>query len=176
MGLALVAVVALALLLLRDGEADPAPEATPAGAAGQARPLLATPSELAAAGKASGRPVYWAGPRAGSTLELTRTPDGAVYVRYLPRGVAAGDARPDFLTVGTYPRRDPLATLREAAERPGALVEQLDDDRLAVASGSRPSSWYFPDPDGDALVEVFSPRPGQARELVRGGRVVPVEG
>src|SRR5690349_21787017 len=33
-----------------------------------------------------GHPVYWAGPRAGATYELTRSPDGRVYIRYLTGG------------------------------------------------------------------------------------------
>src|SRR6476646_5979771 len=40
-------------------------------------------SELRALPTVLGHPLYWAGPRAGTTYELTRSPDGRVYVRYL---------------------------------------------------------------------------------------------
>ena len=38
------------------------------------------------------------------------TTSGRVYVRYLPRGAAAGDPRAGFLTVGTYPGVDAFRT------------------------------------------------------------------
>src|SRR5207244_701046 len=40
-----------------------------------------------------GQPVYWAGPEPGHRYELRRTNTGAVFLRYLPRGVKAGDDR-----------------------------------------------------------------------------------
>ena len=37
--------------------------------------------------------MYWAGPIAGMSYELTKLKDGRIYVRYLPDGVELGDPR-----------------------------------------------------------------------------------
>jgi hypothetical protein len=118
-------------------------------------------------------PVYWAGPRARHTYELTRTSDGRVYVRYLPEGVKAGDPRPEFLTVGTYPRPRAYAELERAAKAPGATSRSLAGGGLAVASRGSPSV-YFGYPDAAYQVEVYAPSPRWARDLVLRGQVVPV--
>jgi hypothetical protein len=118
-------------------------------------------------------PVYWAGPRAGHTYELTRTSDGRVYVRYLPEGVKAGDPRPQFLTVGTYPRPRAYAELKRAAKAPGATSRSLPGRGLAVVSrGSL--SVYFGYPDAAYQVEVYAPSAGWARDLVLRGQVLPI--
>src|SRR5262245_44013212 len=46
-------------------------------------------------------PLYWAGERAGTKLELTLTTKDAIFVRYLPEDAHAGDTG-QYLTVGTY--------------------------------------------------------------------------
>jgi hypothetical protein len=124
------------------------------------------------AAKAS-TPIYWAGPRSGNTYELTRTTDGRVYVRYLPEGVKVGDPRPQFLTVGTYPRPNGFAELKHAAQAPGATSRKLSDGGLAVFSRGS-SSVYFGFPNGKYQVEVYTPSAGSARNLVLSGQVVPV--
>src|SRR3954447_22106351 len=75
-------------------------------AASTSRPAstAASVQQLKALAVSLGHPVYWAGTQRGVTYELTRTTDGRVYVRYLPAGVAVGDTRPNYLTVGTYPQ------------------------------------------------------------------------
>lgn len=177
-GAAVVAAVVVLFLLLRsDGEegGDSAPPAaTATGATGAPTPVAATPDELTTLSERLDRSVYWVGAQSGATYELTETDDGQLYVRYLTGDARVGDERPDFLTVGTYPQDTPLATVEQAAERSGAKTEKLDDDGLAVANRVRPNSWYLAYPDVDELVEVFSPKAGRARELVRGGRVMPV--
>ena len=52
---------------------------------------------LKAKARASGHPVYWAGPRRGVSYELTEASDGRIYVRYLPRGQRAGSNKPFYL-------------------------------------------------------------------------------
>lgn len=118
-------------------------------------------------------PVYWVGPRAGQTYELTRTSDGRVYIRYLPEGVKAGDPRPQFLTVGTYPRASAYAELKRAASAPGATSRELPRGGLAVVSQGS-SSVYFGYPDAGYQVEVYAPSASSARNLVFGGQVVPI--
>jgi hypothetical protein len=122
---------------------------------------------------AASQPVYWAGPRAGQTYELTRTSDGRVFVRYLPQGVKVGDSRPQFLTVATYPRKSAFADLQRASKASGAVSRKLPNGGLAVyRPGS--SSVYFGYPDVNYQVEVFAPSPTTARSLVFNGQVVPV--
>ncbi len=177
-GAAIVLAVVVLFALLRRGDDDGAATAGATGPTSAARPKpeAATPESLQALSKTLKRPVYWVGPAPeGATYELTRTGDGSVYVRYLDGGAAPGDPRPNFLTVGTYPQSTPFKTVTAAAKRAGARTEKLEEGGLAVANRSRPSSWYLAYPDSDELVEVFAPKAERARELVRSGRVVPVE-
>ena len=68
---------------------------------------MAAVAELEAVAKSLGHPVYWAGPRKGVTYELTRTTDGKVYIRYLPRGTHVGD--------DGHPVAQPLDELHDVA-------------------------------------------------------------
>jgi hypothetical protein len=131
-------------------------------------------SDLRTFASSASTPVYWAGPREGQTYEVTRTSDGRVYVRYLPDGVDVGDPRPQFLTVGTYPRPGAWAELRRAAREPGAVSRDLPNDGLMVFSRSRPTSVYVGYAGGRYQVEVYAPSPGSARKLVLAGQIVPV--
>lgn len=175
-----VAVVALFALLRGDDDDGEKSGSGASGALGataaRPQPVAVTPERLAELAKERKHPIYWVGLSKGRTYELTQTTDDWVYVRYLEAGVKVGDTRPNFLTVGTYPQSDPFKTVKQASKRSGAQVEKLDDDGIAVANRSRPSSWYIAFPDSEELVEVFSPKAGRARELVRTDRVVPVEG
>lgn len=176
-GAVVVVAVVVLFVLLRGGDDEEVGGAsgTSGATATRPQPVAVTPERLAELSKQRKRPIYWVGLSQGRTYELTRTTDGSVYVRYLETGAKIGDTRPNFLTVGTYPQSDPFKTVTQASKRPGAQVEKLDDDGLAVANRSRPSSWYVAFPDSKELVEVFSPKPGRARQLVRTERVVPVE-
>jgi hypothetical protein len=133
----------------------------------------ASEEELREFAATASHPVYWAGPRSGQTYELTKTSDGRVYVRYLPEGVEVGDPRPQFLTVGTYPRANAFAELKRAARAEGAVSRELPQGGLAVFNRGS-SSVYFGYPDARYQVEVFAPPAGSARNLVLAGQVVPV--
>jgi hypothetical protein len=158
------AAVFLAWLVLKSGDGSQA------GPSRRATPHAATVNELKALRAEIGHKVYWAGTRHGYTYELTRTSDGSVYIRYLPKGVPLGAERPDYTTVGTYAHPNAFATLRKAARRRGATVRKIDRRGLAVASRSHPSSVYFAYPKTDLLVEVFDPSPKRALRLVTSGR------
>lgn len=168
------AVIAVALavafgawLVLRDGRSESSgPDAAVSSAASVAQ-LRDLPDR-------TGHAVYWAGPLEGHTYELTRPTDGNVYVRYLPRGVAIGDRRPDYTTIGTYPGPGALKGLRRLARQPGARTFQLAGDGMAVYDRNRPSSVYLSFPGQDIQVEVYDPSPRKARRLARSGRVRPV--
>jgi hypothetical protein len=154
----------LAGWLVLGGEDKPT---KPAGASS------ASEAELREFAGSTPHPVYWAGPRAGQTYEFTRTNDGRVYVRYLPEGVQLGDPRPQFLTVGTYPRANAFTELKRAARAEGAVSLKLPNGGMAVLSQGS-SSVYFGYPGARYQVEVYTPSPGSARKLVLSGQVVPV--
>jgi hypothetical protein len=147
--------------------------AVDAGPARSGEPRAATAAQLAAAARAHGHPLYWAGPRGGATYELTEATDGRVYVRYLEQGVAVGDKGTDHVTVGTYPQADPLAQLREAAAASGAETFAVDGG-IAYTDPAHPRSVYVAYRGAGVQVEVYDPRPGQARALIERGEIVPV--
>jgi hypothetical protein len=162
------AAASVAWLLLRsDG-------GTPGIPAANGIPALVSQLQLQRLAASVDHPVYWAGPRPGFSYELTRTSMGRVFVRYLPHGVAAGDARPDFLTVGTYPGKRSFADLKRAANRDGAVWVGLDHGGLVVFAARNARSAYLGYPSGKYQVEVFAPSTGVARKLVLAGTIVPV--
>jgi hypothetical protein len=150
----------------------------PVGASGTGAvpvgPSLMTAGELRRFARANGGPVYWAGEQRGRSYELTRTIDGRVYVRYVPPGVRAGDPAKRFLTVGTYPVRDGVETLRGAATAQRLSRLWLPGGALAVFNARNGKNVYYATRGSPAEVEAYSPSAGRALQLVAGGRVVPV--
>jgi len=55
----------------------------------------------------SDRPIYWIGAQAGTKYEFTQTPDGKIFIRYLPRSVAVGDRKGRYTIVGGHPGATP---------------------------------------------------------------------
>jgi hypothetical protein len=166
--LALLAVIAISAL--HDDENGMPPPAT-----ASSEPRIVTPFQLADFAAASGRTTYWIGPRRGATYELTAAAGEPVYVRYLRDGAEAGDPRPDFVTVATYPGEDGLAELRQtAAERPGAELSRGPGGALVMNDPSLPDSAYLAYPDSNVQVEVYSQIPDHARRLAAKGEVLPV--
>jgi hypothetical protein len=121
-----------------------------------------------------GHPVYWAGPEPGYSYELTHTTEGRIYIRYLPAGVAAGAAAPDYLTVGTYPVSNALATVRAIGSKSGGSLIKLSAGGWAAVDPDHPLSTYIAYPGSGYEVEVYDPSPGVARRLVTSGGVGPV--
>src|SRR3954466_11621444 len=120
-----------------------------------------------------GHPVYWAGPEDGYRYELTHTTDGRIYIRYLPAGVAVGTSAPDYLTVGTYPVKDALATVRAIGGKAGGSLLNLGGGAVAAVDPDHPPSLYIAYPGSSYEVEVYDPSPGRAHELVTGGAIGP---
>ena len=137
-------------------------------------PALVSQAQLEHLAAASDAPVYWAGPKPGYSYELTRASSGRVYVRYLPAGVKAGDARANFLVVGTYTQPGSFANLQRAAKAPGALTVRTEDDGLVVFSSSKPTSVYLSYPGASYQVEVYSPSADDARSLVLADKIQPI--
>jgi hypothetical protein len=156
------------LLLRSDGHAVPLP-AVGGG------PTLISQTQLERLPPVVGHPVYWAGPKNGFSYELTRTANGRTFVRYLPPGVPAGEARPDFLVVGTYSRPGSFAALQRAVERPGSVTAKLPNHGLMVVFSSQPKSVYLGYPSAGCQVEVFAPSSTVASRLVLHGTITPIQ-
>jgi hypothetical protein len=173
------AIVVGAILLATSGSSSPTSTASSAATPSQAGASSGTTVQaislagLRALPASLRHPVYWAGPRAGTTYELTKTPDGRVYVRYLTGGARVGSPLPNFLTIGTYVVPNAAAAVRTAAAQPGAV-------RVPVSGGfgfynrARPTSVYFAYPGSNVQVETYDPSAAVARQLVETGAIKPV--
>jgi hypothetical protein len=117
-------------------------------------------------------PIYWVGPKAGYTYELTKTTSNQIYLRYLPAGVRVGSSKP-YLTIGTYPVRGAFAATSRLASRPGAIKLALPGG-VAFYTVREPTSVYLAYPGSDYQVEVYDPNAARAAQLVTAGRVKPV--
>lgn len=155
-----------ALALVRSGqvEAVPVPGAR-----------IATRRQLKAVASESGHPIWWVGPVAKRQYELTQTRNGRVFIRYLPAGVATGDRRADYVSVGTYPQKNALATLKVAAARSRSTPFTVKGGGLAYVDQKRSTSAYLAYPGRNFQVEVFTPRARQTLDLIRSGVVKPVQ-
>jgi hypothetical protein len=147
------------------------------GSSGTAKPTsgprLVTQTQLVRFASSLDYPVYWTGPHAGYSYELT-TGRGRIWVRYLPAGVKAGDRRAGFLVVGTYREPRAYANLRRAARRSGTISKSIPGGGLVVYDQQRPTSVYFSYPGATYQVEVYAPSAHTARLLVLDGKIVPV--
>jgi hypothetical protein len=163
---AIVAGIAVWLIFRGDGDQPNAP-ARPAAVAASPSQLRALPGQL-------GHDVFWAGSQRDFTYELTKTNRGKVFVRYLPPGVELNDPRPNFLTVGTYPRSGAYPTLRKFSKTPDAVSKPLAGGGIAVYSRAAPQSVYVAYPDSDLQIEVYAPGSSRALRLVLSGQVKPI--
>jgi hypothetical protein len=166
-GVAVAAIVVASLLLKSEG-------ATPAIPSVNGGPRLVSQAQLEAFARTLDHRLYWAGPKDGFSLELTRATGGRIFVRYLALGLQAGDPRPDFLSVGTYLRPNSFAELKHAATRASSFSLDMADGGLVVFDTARPTNVYFAYPDRKYQVEVFSPSGKTARTLVLTGQITPV--
>lgn len=154
-------------LMLHDrGTAKPVATAT--------GPVLVSAAQLASEAKLLGRPIYWAGPRSKWSYELTVTDSGRVFVRYLPRGAAAGDSRSSFLTVGTYPAADAYRNLKKVSTGYGVHSNLLPNDGLLVAPTRLPKNVYLAYPNNRYQVEVYDATTGAARRMALNGLIAQI--
>jgi hypothetical protein len=167
LAVAISGAVVIWLLLRHDGLSTTLP---PPGSG----PALVTRAQLEHLPKVVDQPVYWAGPKSGYSYELTRTSTGRIFVRYLPKGVAAGDPRANFLVVGTYSRAGSFEALKQVANRNGSVRVALPNNGLMVES-SKPQSVYIGYPGANYQIEVYSPASDTAHRLVLKGTIVPIK-
>jgi len=161
---------ATAVDLVKSGKVKPVGGGTPV-ATGVARGLSLR--ALRALARSEPR-IYWAGPRTGTTYEVTRTPGGRTFVRYLTGGAKIGDPDADFLVIATYAQQEALLQVEAAGNGSGVVKLELEGGGLAVYDPVQPTSVYLAFPDVDSQIEVYSPKKGEARSLVERGRIVPI--
>jgi hypothetical protein len=118
-------------------------------------------------------PLYWAGERPGAELEYDEAGDRA-FVRYLTGGAEAGDPRPAFLTIATYPLENPADALRANARRTNTRLQRAPGGALVWVNPDRPQSVYLAEPGSTHQVEVYDPLPRRALSVALSGDVVPV--
>jgi hypothetical protein len=144
-------------------DSAPSTEATTVKRASVAQ-LKALPGKL-------DHPVYWVGPTSRTTYELTETPSGRVFIRYLPRGEKLGSSK-QHLFVATFPVEDAFAVTQRAAQ--GEVKIPIGEGGVAFYSKAAPSNVYVAFPGSDYQIEVFDPDPKRAQALVRSGKVQPI--
>ena len=164
---ALVAAFVVWLLVRGNGSSPTRTASVRAGA------VPVSPAVLGALARTSRSPIYWAGPRANFTYELTRTADGRVFVRYLPHGVAVGADQP-YLTVGSYRVANAFAITSALASRSGAVRVAVPGGAVGFYDASSPTNVYLAFPNTNEQVEVYDPVAADARSLVVAGRIAPV--
>ena len=157
------------LLLGRDEESSP--DLTRA-ADTTGSTLALSPPELAREARALGRPVYWAGPQDGATIEFKRSPEGNVSVRYIPEGEDLDGPAADYLTIVTYPYPDARAALEEQAAGGGVISRELPQGGFVISQPDSPTNAYLAYAGEDYQVEVYDPRPGRALKLILEGAVL----
>jgi hypothetical protein len=161
--------VLVGVLILRDkGNSGSTNSGTSTPQSLQLAAQAVTVAQLSDLAKSIGHPVFWIGPSAGRTYELSRGSNGSIFVRYLPAGVPVGSSQA-YLTVATYPFAGAYTALEKVATEKGATRTRIADGGLAVVSTHYPDSVHIAYPALDYQVEVYDPTPGAALALVRHG-------
>ncbi len=137
-------------------------------------PAIVSADSLRQAASEGTTPIYWAGEREGTELELSRPDKDRAYVRYLTGDAEAGDKRAGFLTVGTYAQPNAVAFLRRQAKRSGGTLDRAPDGATVYFDRASSRSVYLAYTDSPVEVEVYDPNFEHALRLVESGRIVAV--
>lgn len=137
-----------------------------------APPKAASVDQIRSLAVKAGHPIYWSGPAAGHTYELTVTSSGRIYVRYLPHGVSIGN-QGAYPFVGTYPFTNAYKALKTLAKK-GDVSFSVPGSGLAVYSTSTPTNVYVAFPGTNEEIEVYDPSAKHARALIASGQIQPV--
>ena len=167
LGLLLVAGVVAAVVLLTSGDSE---ELT------LGEPKIVSAGELSSYAESANRPVYWGGaPSGGFKLELTEVKGQRVFVRYITADAKAGDPRPAFTTVATYPMKDAQARLESFKDRPGSVEGEGAGGAITLHYKKAPSNVYVAPPNSDYVIEVYAPEPSAAQQLAKSATLAAVK-
>jgi hypothetical protein len=120
--------------------------------------------------------AYWLGTRPGvDSYELTSTPDGRIYIRYLTEGAKAGDTRASFLSVGTYEIPDALDALRTAEKAGGTKGITQSPGATLLQGGNGLSTYVVLDDEPDLQIEIYDPTPGESFKLAKSEDLEPLK-
>jgi hypothetical protein len=131
-------------------------------------PWALSSAQLKAEARRLSQRIYWAGPVFGYRYELTRTPSGNVYVRYLPPGVRAGAASANFLIVSTYRFPGGYEGLTRAARGHGIAGP---GGSVIFVRPRDPKSILMAFPGVNDQIEVYDPSPARAMSVAHSGSV-----
>jgi hypothetical protein len=151
----------IAWLVLRDNGSS---------SSGSFNATAASPGQINNLAASVGHPVLWAGPKKGYTYELTRSPNGSIFVRYLPPGVKVGSNKP-YLTIATYPFPGAYPALQAVAQKRGITRLTVARGGIGVVAKKDPQSVHVAYPGVDYQIEVYDPTPGTATALVATGQL-----
>jgi hypothetical protein len=153
-----------------DNNATTTPTTTTASTVASTGPVGLSARGLRTLARNVKEPIYWAGPKAGRMYELTRTRNGSVYIRYLPRDVEPGE-KADLLIVATYPFSNAYNALKQVAK--GQEIT-LPGGGIALVDQNYPKSIHLAYPGVNYQVEVYDPSPQNALAVASSGDVAPV--
>jgi hypothetical protein len=120
-------------------------------------------------------PMYWEGPEHGVKYELTRIPQGATFVRYLPEDAAVGTRR-SYPFVATFPMANAFARTSAVASKSTSVRISSSGRAVAFYPRSSPTNAYLAFPGSGYHIEVFDPDPVRMRALISSGAIQPVNG
>jgi hypothetical protein len=118
-------------------------------------------------------PIYWLGPRAGVSYEVTHISDGRLYVRYLPLGVKAGSPLP-YPFAATKPFTNAFSRTRDVAYRAGAVRIPIAPNAIAFYSRSLPTNAWIAFRGSNYQIELYDPNPARMRRVIAHDMVQPV--
>jgi hypothetical protein len=120
-----------------------------------------------------GHPVYWEGAQSGVKYELTLTPTGGVFVRYLPSTAKIG-ANVRYPFVASLPVASAFAATSRVAAKPTSVRVPVPGGGVAFYGRSLPTNVYVAFPGSNYQIELFDPNPAHARAVVSSGLVRPL--
>jgi hypothetical protein len=142
----------------------------------QDSPKIVETSDISDAAERLGHPIYWAGERPETNLELGESDSGRVYVRYLDEGTEAGTRSARFMTVATYPVENAAAALRRGVgNRPNAELARGKNGALVLIDPGTPGSVRLAYPGSDQQVEIYTPNVRESIRLATDGSIEPVQ-
>lgn len=124
-----------------------------------------TESELKAIIRDNDIQAYWTGPIEDATYSLNSSTAGQVFVRYVPKGEACDDVRPNFRVIATYEEADAFATTESAGTTADGVSLLNTDGSIVYFNKNVPTNIYVAYPGINYQIEIYDPDPKEAVSL-----------